>query len=207
MCHYLLYTSAWVTGNKAEMGEWKRPGGSSCLHKYPSCQFHSDLWRVFPEQGTNDLHTYLSEEDITGQGFLYHIPLCLQDPLPGFLCLSVCRCVYVCCWVKLTLSRSSGQGGTAGCIPCVCLCGSARSSVYVVTFQSLCIASTMWKADWLCKCPLQWKIAANQIILTRCVLCKGVTIIIQCLDRALMPFTTPLTRRNCYHCSAKNPLY
>lgn len=41
---------------------------------------------------------------------------------------SVCKCVHVCDWVKLTLS-------TAGCIPCIYLCVIARSSLHVVTFS------------------------------------------------------------------------
>lgn len=153
MCHYLLYTSAWVTGNKEKMGEWERLGGSSCLHEYPSCQFHSDLWRVLPNRGQMTF-TQLSEEDISGQGFPYHIPL-RPRRCPGSVYLSVCRFVCVCCWVKLTLCRSSGQRSTAGCIPCVlvCHCGSARPSVYVVTIidKSHCIASTVWTCVWLCK--------------------------------------------------------
>lgn len=48
---------------------------------------------------------------------------------------SVCRCVRVCYWVKLTLSWSPGQWSTVGCIPCICHCAVARSSLHVVTFS------------------------------------------------------------------------
>lgn len=104
MSHYLLYTSALVTGNKEKMGKMGResPRGNSCLNEYPSCQFHSDLWRVSPKQGTNDLHTWLSEKDISGQGFPYLIPLRLQDPCRGSVCLSVCKCICVCVLLSKT---------------------------------------------------------------------------------------------------------
>lgn len=52
-----------------------------------------------PVQGTSDLHRQLSEEDVSGQGFHYRIPLRLRDTLLGSPCLSVLQvrlCVCVC---------------------------------------------------------------------------------------------------------------
>lgn len=74
-----------------------------------------DLWRVLPKQGTNDLQ--LSEEDISGQGFPYHIPLCPQDP-PSKPCMFDCVCVLLS---KTDTELVLGAESTAGCIPCVSL--------------------------------------------------------------------------------------
>lgn len=115
MCHYLSYTSAWVTGNTAETAERERPGGEVEGWRGAAAAsintHHANSTVIYGEssqsRGTSDLHTQLSEEDISGQGFQYRIPLRLQDALAGSLCcvrVQVCVCAGVC--VCLLLSQT-----------------------------------------------------------------------------------------------------
>ena len=163
MCHYLLYTSVWVSGDRQKIGERERPGGSSCLREYPSCQFHSDLCRVLPKQGDKWPSHIVIRERYQWTGTSISHPSSPITPVQT-MCACLCAGVYVCV-VEQSWHWAGPQGRGALLVTllvCVSLSLFADQGFYVGR-----------KSDWLWKIDMMssaWKLITNQIIITKSAL-------------------------------------
>lgn len=94
MCHYLLCTSAWVRGYKAETCERRdRGAGAASINTH-----HANSTVIYgeshPSGGQMTLtHGYQRKISVDSDSRI--VPLSLQDTLLGWLCVcaQVCTCV------------------------------------------------------------------------------------------------------------------
>lgn len=134
------------------MGERETPAGRSCLHEHPSFQFPV-IYEESRQSRGQMTFTHSYQRKISADRD-FCISSVYAPRTPSRPCVILCVQVCVCCWVKRTLSGSSGRRSTAAAAPRVrvCFCGNSRPSVcgVISTLKSRCMAH-MTKSNRLFK--------------------------------------------------------
>lgn len=113
MCHYLSYTSAWVTGDKEKMEGWKDWEAVAAYANTHHANSTVIYWESCQRRGQMTFtHSYQWKISLDRDFFI--ASLVAPGPSLDSVCMSVCRCASVCCCIKLTLSWASGRRNNNG---------------------------------------------------------------------------------------------
>lgn len=166
MCHYLSYTSAWVTGDKEKMEGWKDWEAVAAYANTHHANSTVIYWESCQRRGQMTFtHSYQWKISLDRDFFI--ASLVAPGPSLDSVCMSVCRCASVCCCIKLTLSWASGRRNTL--FTCwfhlwVCLACNTMSSCWDNNGQYLLFplyfTTNEWMIDWM---KLTWPSASCHI--------------------------------------------
>lgn len=134
----------------------KRPGGSSCRHKYPSCQFHSDLWGLTKSRGQMTFtHSYQRKISVDRDIPVSHCSLPPGSPSRLSVCVRAGMCVLLSkTGIELDLRAEQHRWLHSTCLSlweCQCICCDEEELLYPTGCGGLtgCANFTCNKNEWV----------------------------------------------------------